>query len=332
MPNPDRIAALIVKGYTKPLTTVEQQELDDWAGRSEENRLLLERLNNRQVLTEQLKTYFEVMREAGKREDPLATRKPAAPGFLKRVAAMLGLLLAGVLAVGAWYWYQHKEQPEVVSTPVTKVMMTNSGQRDSILLPDNTKVWLNGASRCYYPDAFMTGTREVLLVGEAYFEVSKDNTKPFIVKTLSGSDTVQVTVLGTHFNIKSGTAGKQVVTTVLQGSVNIKKGANTVLLHTGEQVIASNSGLSAPLKTDTGLTMAWKKNTFACDNVPINQVMNQFKSWYGIEVEYYGAVGDHFSGVFDNKKGLLYNLRIMEATGRVKFIVSGNHILVKNLK
>jgi ferric-dicitrate binding protein FerR (iron transport regulator) len=331
MPNPDRIAALIVKGYTKPLTTAEQQELDEWAGRSEENRLLVERLNDRQVLTEQLKTYFEVMKEAGKREPVPAARKPVIRMFPKRVAVVLGLLLVGVLAVGGWYWYQHRQQPAVMLTPVMKEMRTHSGQTDSLVLSDDTRVWLNGDSRCYYPEPFMADTREVLLVGEAYFEVPKDSTKPFIVKILSGSDTLQVTVLGTRFNIAADSVRKQVVTTVLQGSVNIKKGADTVLLHSGEQVIANNSGLSAPLKTDTGLTMAWKKNRFECQNVPINQIMNQFKNWYGIEVEYYGSVGDHFFGMFDREKGLPYNLRIIEATGRVTFIVSGNHILVKNL-
>jgi ferric-dicitrate binding protein FerR (iron transport regulator) len=330
MPNPDRVAALIVKGYTGPLAVAEEKELADWAGQSEENRLLLERLNNRQELTANLQEYYSVMREAGQWKDGPATHTRSVYQSLKRAAALaLGI---AILVAGAWYMRKGATSPEVLVRSVVMLSKTTTSQQtDSLYLPDHTQVWLNNSSSLAYPDTFMTARREVVLAaGEVYFEVAKEK-KPFMVKVLSQQDTVQVSVLGTHFNIKAGTAGKEVVTTVLQGQVNITKGTGSTLVNTGEQVIADNKGLSAPHKVDTSIAMAWRRaDVFECKNVPISQIMNQLKRWYGIEVEYYGSVADHFSGVFEKKNGLSANLRIMEATTRVKFVIAGNKIVVKN--
>lgn len=335
MSNPDRIAALIVKGYTKPLADDEEKELADWAAQSEENRVLLERLNDRQEVITHLKEYYSVMQEAGQWPGEQAIR---VPGW-RRAAALWCLAIIVLAGLGvAGYLYREAAKPRGQWAVVSLRRLTDDRQKDSLELPDHTKIWLNTSSFLYYPDTFTTDKREVILSGEAYFEVSTlpaspgEGKRPFIVKVLSRGDTVLVKVVGTHFNIQTSASGEQVITTVLRGRVNITRGMATTPLYAGEQVIADNSGLSRPLKVDTSITMAWKKDVFECNNVRINQIMNQLIRWYGIEVEYYGSVADHFSGVFEKKNGLAHNLTIMEKTSRVRFIRAGNKIVVKNIQ
>ncbi len=105
-----------------------------------------------------------------------------------------------------------KDEPNVMNQ-----LIIPYGNQSRLVLSDNTVVWLNAGSRLVYPSRFEDKTREVLLFGEAFFEVSKDEKKPFIVKT---SD-LQIKVLGTQFNISAYTEDKVIQTVLKEGSVSI---------------------------------------------------------------------------------------------------------------
>ncbi len=88
-----------------------------------------------------------------------------------------------------------------------------------MVLPDGSKVWLNSASSLKYPTVFNGKTREVELTGEGYFEIKENNTRPFIVKTKK----VNVTVLGTGFNINAYDDETELATTLVHGSVKVSE-------------------------------------------------------------------------------------------------------------
>lgn len=91
---------------------------------------------------------------------------------------------------------------QVISTTTqTHVLTVPRGESFKVVLCDGTEVWLNANSNFVYPTAFIGDERIVTLEGEAYFKVTKDPERPFIVKT----KTVQTRVLGTEFNIRSYT-------------------------------------------------------------------------------------------------------------------------------
>jgi ferric-dicitrate binding protein FerR (iron transport regulator) len=91
------------------------------------------------------------------------------------------------------------------------------GQRGQIILPDGTKVWINADSRLRYPVQFNVHSREVYLEGEAFFEVAHNKHKPFFVHTTS----IDIKVLGTHFNVMSYPDDSKVETTVAEGCVSV---------------------------------------------------------------------------------------------------------------
>ena len=89
--------------------------------------------------------------------------------------------------------------PQSGAHVVYNTLSTPRGGKYQVVLPDGSKVWLNASSSLYFPTAFTGNIREVVLTGEAYFEVAKNKEKPFRVKVGS----MQVNVLGTHFNINA---------------------------------------------------------------------------------------------------------------------------------
>lgn len=144
-------------------------------------------------------------------------------------------------------------------------------QVTSIVLADGTNVYLNAASSLTYPVAFTGKDRKVSITGEAYFEVAKDKTKPFIVQTRTDA----ITVLGTHFNINAYADEGSVRTSLIEGSVKV----SGEILHPGEAY--ANGKVT---RTNVQQDVAWKNGAFSFSNTDIETVLRQFARWYDIEV------------------------------------------------
>lgn len=175
---------------------------------------------------------------------------------------------------------------------VYNTMSTPKGRQFHVTLPDGTQVWLNAASSIRYPTSFAGKERQVTIKGEAYFEVVK-GTVPFIV---NADDRAEITVLGTHFNINSYYNEENLSTTLLEGSVRVTRGGESITIAPGEQAnIATNRNDAAEKikvikATDTDKVIAWKKGMFDFEGATLTEVMNQLERWYDIEVVYQGRV------------------------------------------
>lgn len=156
------------------------------------------------------------------------------------------------------------------------VLTTSSRGNISVTLYDSTRVWLNAGSELRYPEQFAGNFREVYVRGEAYFEVAKDASKPFVVKTSGG----QVEVLGTHFNVKAPEYGAW-VTTLVEGCVKIRNTENdSMIIYPGQQVIALLQGSMYVNPVDTRYCTAWKKNLFAFQEETLYHIMTVLSEWY----------------------------------------------------
>lgn len=204
-------------------------------------------------------------------------------------------------------------------------LTTAVGQTYMLILPDQTKVWLNAASSLTYHTTLKEkGVRRVQLKGEAYFEVAKDQTHPFLVE--SGTQTVEV--LGTHFNINAYAEEKTYRTTLLEGSVKIAAQTQNKILMPGDQATTLNGDIKLS-KVDTDLAVAWKSNNFTFDRLDIKEIMRMIARWYNVEVIYKADIpsGKFWGSVsrFDNISNVLIPL---EATGNVHFKIEGRKVYV----
>ena len=212
------------------------------------------------------------------------------------------------------------------SGPVYNVLSTPRGGEFQVVLPDGTKVWLNSASSLKYPSEFIGNERRVSLTGEAYFEVAKNKEKPFFVSV----NNVEVKVLGTHFNIAAYMDDNDVTTTLLEGSVQIKKSNNLSVISPGQQAIVNNNTEAIKVRqADIGKVMAWKNGYFIFYDEDLISIMKKVSRWYDVEVEYKGKFNNmRFGGTFYRFKSINELLSHMEQIDNIHFKIEGRRIIV----
>lgn len=205
---------------------------------------------------------------------------------------------------------------------------TPRGGQYQLILADGTKVWLNAASSIRFPTAFPGKERTVVITGEAYFEVAHDAEKPFHVKVNS----MDVAVLGTHFNINAYPDEEMVKTTLLKGSVKVSDGKKSIMITPGEQALLTNSSGALSIKKDVDLEeiVAWKNGEFIFQNADIHSIMRQLARWYDISVSYNGNVTkEQFVGMVSRDVNISQILNMLGSTKTVKFEIVGKKIIVK---
>jgi len=234
---------------------------------------------------------------------------------------------SGELVYQAAKTSQTEDLPPVEKN-VMNTLATPRGGQYQIVLPDGTRVWLNSASSLKYPTTFAGNDRRVELNGEAYFEVSKDPSKPFYVKTA----TQTVTVLGTHFNINSYADEIAAKTTLLEGSVRITGNTNgaTAKLKPGEQAVNTINAIDVKENADIDEAVAWKNGKFLFRNTDLHTIMRQLSRWYDVDVEYQGNVAQkHYRGRISRNVPVSEIFEILKTSG-INFTIDGRKIIVRS--
>ena len=209
----------------------------------------------------------------------------------------------------------------------TNTIQTPRGGQYEVILADGTKVWLNSASSLSYPTTFTGKNRQVLLKGEAYFEVAEDKNKPFNVAV----GDVQVEVLGTHFDIMAYEDENAINTTLLAGAVRVTgRGMGSRLLAAGQEAsMDRSSGSLSVNEVDVEEAVAWKDGFFEFQGVSIETVMRQLARWYDVDVKYEGTTDKHFRGKISRSSNVSEVFKMLELTGEVHFSTEGKKIIVK---
>jgi transmembrane sensor len=234
--------------------------------------------------------------------------------------------------------YENGAQPATTNTQVlSNTMTTPKGRQYQLVLPDGSKVWLNAASSITYPIVFSGKERKVSITGEAYFEVEKDASKPFIVTiTTPSHESSEVEVLGTHFNINSYQDDATVKTTLLEGSVAVSResGAGSkerVIIKPRQQASISYRSPQIMVQTDVDLeeVMAWKNGGFFFHDADIQTMMRQLARWYDIDIKYAGKIpADKFNGQVSRTVDLSNVLKIL-AFSDVRFRIEGKTLIIE---
>lgn len=205
-------------------------------------------------------------------------------------------------------------------------LTTPRGGQFQVTLPDGSKVWLNAASSLRFPTAFTGGERRVEMTGEVYFEIAKNARKPFRVTV----NDMTVEVLGTHFNVKAYTDEKTIATTLLEGSVQLTKGAEKVAIKPGEQAQWASGGKAFVIgHPELDQVMAWKNGYFRFDGENIVDIMKQLSRWYDVDAVYAGNMTmKDYSAYISRNSNISEVLKMLELTEEVSFKIEGKKITV----
>lgn len=180
-----------------------------------------------------------------------------------------------------------KDSAGIVYSPVTSAgdslvynkMETLTGMEYTLALSDGSLVYLNAETSVKYPVVFAENERMVELDGEAYFEVAKDASRPFIVR-MNGVD---VKVTGTSFNARAYRNEGKVVTTLIEGRVEV----NGKAIVPGEQArYEVGNGDLEVAKVDVEHFVAWKEGYFVFRNERLEDVMRTLARWYKVEYHF----------------------------------------------
>ncbi len=211
------------------------------------------------------------------------------------------------------------DSPHAGLTTYDLQLTTPKGGTYQITLPDGTKVWLNAASTLKYPSRFSGDSRDVILEGEAYFDVRPQvrnvethNHASFNV--LTAGQVVQV--LGTEFNISAYPDEDETKTTLVEGSVAITNRTSTIVnqLRPGTQSTV-HGATTAIQQVDVESYISWRNGYFYFKNTPFKDVMRQLARWYDVEVVYMDEVPQEtFSGKMDRELTLNAVLKLLDVS------------------
>ena len=231
----------------------------------------------------------------------------------------------GVLSYQPTVTTQHEEESTEEKPVKSNELVIPRGGENTVILADGTTVHLNAGSKLTYPVRFAGKRRVVALEGEAYFDVVKDETRPFIVQTHLG----EVTVLGTAFNINAYTDAS-VYTTLVHGKVQFSSSSiGTIILSPGEQAVVSANG-SEKRMVDLDEYVGWVDGRYVFNNRPLGEIMQTFERWYDIQVYYETPhLRDiTYSGSLKRYGTINSFLDALELTGDLTYKISGRNILI----
>ena len=195
-------------------------------------------------------------------------------------------------------------------------------------LSDGTRVWLNSQTRLVYPTCFVGSERVIELDGEAYFQVARDTTMPFVVRV--GKNAVRV--YGTSFNVSAYREDANMITTLETGSVGLWVGEKEYRLVPGDQAdVTVATGTVVKYRVNADAYCSWRNGTFIFEEERLESILNRLSRWYNVDIFYQNeSIKDlHFTGDLGRYEDFMEVLKLIGLTTNVEFVVNGRNIIVK---
>ncbi len=208
------------------------------------------------------------------------------------------------------------------------------GMRSDILLSDGTKVWLNAGSRLVFPQKFSGKIRKVFLKGEAFFDVAKNKDVPFIVST----ENMNVTVLGTAFNVNSNESENELEVVLVEGSVSMKENkamnflGNELLLKPNQKATYNKSSRNTQVESrvDVSYYISWKDGMLEFNRESIINVFKKLSQFYNVRFENDASVemNQKISGKLDLKESLDAVMKVVSDATPINYRIEGDKVIV----
>lgn len=205
------------------------------------------------------------------------------------------------------------------------------GAEYRLVLSDQTVVWVNSGSELEYPVTFDGGERRVRLKGEAYFEVAKDASRPFIVET----DRAVASVLGTSFNVRDY-AGEAADITLAEGKLQVALQADktTGCILTPNQNVRIDDKFTLQTDIEMDEYIGWRKGIIAFQKKRLEEVFIRLARWYDFEYVFTDSgLKDYlFTAWFDRNDSFDVVVRRLEQTGRIRTEIKGRQVILYNVE
>lgn len=265
-------------------------------------------------------------------------------------------VVATTVIILAWFFYgQVLNTPEAVSLagkPPASEIATRQGSKTRVQLPDGTKVWLNAGSKLTYDKEFNNVRREVTLTGEGYFDVVRNEKKPFIIHT----EKMDVKVLGTQFNVKSYPNDKATEAALIRGSIEVSlkdRPSEKIILKPNEKIVVANRDtvitignspgshkespeplvairrLTYQKEDSTIIETSWIENKLVFEDESFKDLALKMERWYGVTIRFTdeNVAALRFTGVFEEET-IEDVMRALKITATFNYKFQGKTIII----
>lgn len=277
----------------------EEKHIRHWTEASEANKITF--MQERKVFDSLLLNYPNISK---RKQQAIPWRR------IDTVVAVLLLLIMSTLYMRTLI--HEDNMPKKYNT-----LIVPPGQRIHLILADNTDIWLNANSTFRYPSAFSKKERAVYLDGEAFFDISKDYKKPFIVKTVSGD----IKVTGTSFNVEAYAKQGGFETSLFEGSVDIYKDDHKLTtLKPDEKSYLKNGKLYVTQITDRDKYL-WKDGLIAFNNKTLEDILLSLEKYFAVQIQVSNnTLPQHtYTGKFRQSDGVDYALKVLQKSIRFNY-------------
>lgn len=370
----ERFIELLSRKMTGEATETELHELEQWVKHNPADQyfseILLSYWHSRYDTTPSINAitpdqHFAHILDMAKDNAAEADTSPIVPpsGFfigIKRLGIAATVAALVVLTVLVINNRRDDSRPTVEtekSLPQKNEVVARKGARSRIVLPDGTRVWLNSDSKLQYGPSFNEDVREVTLEGEAYFDVVKDQERPFIVHT-SGID---IRVLGTAFNLKSYPQEPTIEATLIHGFIEVinKKEAKSpsVILEPHKKLVFNKENQSfegdkpgqkiKPITSATStiaitalpqniadtslIETSWVYNRLLFDGETFQELAIKMERWFNVKINFKSekVANYRMRGAFDTET-IEEALQALQVIASFSYKIKNNEIDISN--
>ncbi|MGQ8335574.1 FecR family protein [Sunxiuqinia sp. A32] len=335
MTNIEKENELISKVISGNATEDEVLRLNRWLSESEENRKIYRDSKNAwknsetwiapgNIQQDKLKIVSEINRRL--LHESVRNRK-------RSIVYLVAAILAFPIAIALSNFFISGPSLDV-HLAVSQVSSPN-GHISKCILPDGTVVWINSESTITYnAEGFAEGTREVKLEGEAYFDVTKNEGKPFYVRT----NLADVRVTGTSFNVKAYSDSKLFETVLKEGSIELELGGRDenqkIKIKPGERAIFEADQKKLLIQNvDARIYSAWRNGQLIFKDATLNDLIKELERIYEVEFKLNDPeLGNYrFRGTFSYDNNLIKVLEKFKVTAQIDYYIRNNEVwLTKN--
>jgi len=244
---------------------------------------------------------------------------------MNRMFIILGkaaaILFIPLLATTLHFYFNQNTSSELLT------LSTQRGEKTSVILPDGSKVWLNVDTKLSYPVDYGVKSRSLELVGEAYFEVEKNDELPFEVATAN----IVTRALGTRFIVSAYPENSVVKSSLVTGSAEVQLDGKNELLIPGHQLVYNKNKPEVTIKPfDENYELAWKYNQLVFRLTPFEDVITELKKWFDVYIEYDPAEfkTETLTVQFEEYESLETILRVIAKANGFKYTINDKHVKI----
>lgn len=321
---------IIEKNILGSASAEEQSRLYEWLESDENNRESYFRMKNiydssrmQGYTTEEIRNEWELLLKRINSTIENKKRPSRSFSIWKNYVA----IIIAVLAL-SWTAITLRQSEKTV---IYQQFTVPNGQQTEVILADGSKVWINAGSTLKYPSDFGIKNREVILDGEAGFQVTPSKI-PFIVET----NDINIKVLGTYFNIRNYASNDFIEISLLKGSIQMHTPQQEFTMKPGEIATYHKQQQTANVKKDANIAdkIAWSNKQLIINNERFEEIAHILERWYNIQIvlandelkEY------RYTGKFIYNEKIEQVLEVFRATTPIHYQIEGNKITISKQK